>query len=105
MSTAKRPVNRQNWKAFPPPPSTEDLVFQTCSFDPRIGGPRVHSQLSPQFYNGIMGDKTLGWSLGERLRAAGQVLRDEAEPGASPKTGPVRPFRPLTPKPPKPFTP
>ena len=74
-----KPQNRTNWKAFEPPPSRDDLAFQTCAFDPRIGGPRIHSQLSPQFYNGIMGDKTLTWNLGDRIKRAGKVLLEDGK--------------------------
>ena len=74
-----KPQNRQNYKNLSPPPSQDDLAFQTCAFDPRIGGPRVHSQLSPQFYNGILGDKTLTWNLGDRIKRAGKALEGKAE--------------------------
>ena len=72
-----KPQNRQNYKDVAPPPSQEDLMFQTCAFDPRIGGPKVHSQLSPQFYNGLMGNKTLSWNLGDKISRAGKVLEGE----------------------------
>jgi len=72
-----KPQNRQNFKLLEPPPSRDDLVFQTCAFDPRIGGPGVHSQLSPQFYNGLLGDKSLTWNLGDKIRRAGKVLEGE----------------------------
>jgi hypothetical protein len=71
-----KPQNRNNYKYSAPPPNHDDLVFQTCAFDPRIGGPRVHSQLSPQFFNGILGDKTLTWQLGDKIKRAGKVLTD-----------------------------
>ena len=74
-----KPQNRQNFKAWEPPPSIDDLSFQTCAFDPRIGGPKVHSQLSPQFYNGLMGNKTLSWNLGDKISRAGKVLEREEE--------------------------
>ena len=67
---------KNNYCPIDPPPSVEDLLFQTCAFDPRIGGPKVTGNLSPQAHAGLYGDKTLKWNLGDKIRRAGKVLEE-----------------------------
>lgn len=65
-----------NWKVTAPPPSMDDLKFQSESWYARYSH-RAGPHLSPGFNNGVFRDKTLTWEIGNRISGAAAILLRE----------------------------